>query len=209
VSGIARLTVTLQGIRPLVWRRLEVPAAFSFTELSAVILAAFGWTNSHLHEFEVGPQRIGMPDRHGGAVPIVSDPLDGVLAQVGIDLGLRVSPSLEDEAAVALSDLLHRGVRSFTFIYDFGDDWRHLVTVEELQCAEEGVSYPRLVSGRHACPPEDCGGLPGYEHLIAVLADPGCKEYAELRSWCPSFDPEELDLVAADEAVRHPTEYSG
>jgi hypothetical protein len=186
VAEIARIKVTIEGIRPPIWRRLEVPVEMSMAHLSDVILAAFGWSNSHLHEFEVGGRRIGMRDPDGD------------------------EPSLrgfEDETGVELADVLVGGARSLTYIYDFGDDWKHRLVVEEVHDADPGLAYPRCTAGRRSAPPEDCGGTWGYEHLLEVLADPGHEEYAELRERCPYFDPEEFARAAADEAVRNPPEY--
>ncbi len=116
-------------------------------------------------------------------------------------------PPLEDEARVTLAQGLASGERRLLYRYDFGDDWRHLVQVEDVREAEATLTHPRCTAGRRAAPPEDCGGVWGYRHLLEVLADPAHDEYADLRNWCPCFEPEEFDLAAADEAVRHPLEY--
>jgi hypothetical protein len=112
----------------------------------------------------------------------------------------------EDEAKVALRTVLVAKQR-ISYLYDFGDDWHHAVLIKSVLAAAKGTTYPRVIAGRRSAPPEDCGGVWGYEHLLEVLADPEHEEFAELREWCPYFAPEEFDLVAADEAVRHPPEY--
>jgi hypothetical protein len=207
---IARLKVTLEDIRPPIWRRVEVPLGLSFAQLSDVVLAAFGWTNSHLHEFELGERRIGMPDPDEwvttGPPAGASDPL---FDQLDADLraAFTAPPPLEDEATVTLAAALDGEIARFLYRYDFGDDWCHAVELEALQDADPSLAYPRCIAGQRSCPPEDCGGLPGYEHLLAVLADPSHEEHAEMRAWCPSFEPEEFDLAAADAAVRDPQSY--
>ncbi len=110
VSTIARLTVTLQGIRPLVWRRLEVPATFSFAELSAVMLTAFGWRGCHRHDFVLPDRCIGVPDREApNEKPIAVDGLADLLGQLAPELGSLVpTPSLEDEAHVTLAREIER-----------------------------------------------------------------------------------------------------
>ena len=207
---IARLKVTLQGIRPPIWRRLEVPLDFTFAQLSDVILAAFGWTNSHLHQFEVGKRTqpgqrsIGRPD------PDADDdlpPTGAKLARLFPGLAkeqawLFFPPRLEDESKVTLAAVLTSGQR-LLYLYDFGDNWRHTVLVEAIVPAGNEMFYPRVTAGRRSAPPEDSGGVWGYKHLLAVLADPGHEEYAELRDWCPYFQSEEFDLATADEVVRH------
>ena len=195
VAEIARLKVTLKGIRPPIWRRLEVPVEMSLARLSDVILAAFGWTNSHMHEFAVGQRRIGMPDADDWQPP-ARPPAAALFGR----------PPLEDEATIDLAAVLVSRLRRLTYTYDFGDNWQHLVQVEEFQHRAASRVYPRCTAGRRSAPPEDCGGVCGYEHLLAVLADHGHEEHAELRAWCPSFDPQEFDLAAADAAVRQPPE---
>lgn len=180
-QDVARLKITLQGIDPPVWRRLEMPLAISFAQLSDVIQAAFGWTNSHLDEFEVGARRIG--------VPVADD-------------WARPRACLEDEASIMLGAALAGGARRLLYRYDFGDDWEHLLEVEKVYAAVASLRYPRCTGGRRAAPPEDCGGAPGYRQLLAVLADPSHEEYVELRAWAGGFDAETFDVAAADEAVR-------
>jgi hypothetical protein len=214
MTEIARLKVTLQGIRPPIWRRLEVPVDLSMARMSDVILAAFGWSNSHLHEFEVGKRmqagrrRIGMPDLDDEDVlPPTDDELAALFPWLAAESArLYFSPPLEDEGRLRLAELLASEQR-LHYIYDFGDNWRHAVSIEAIFPAEIETAYPRVTAGRRSAPPEDCGGVSGYKHLLAVLADPGDEEYAELRQWCPCFQPEEFDLAAADEAVRHPPAY--
>jgi hypothetical protein len=205
MAEIARIKVTLKGIRPPIWRRLEVPVEMSMARLSDVVLAAFGWSNSHLHEFAVGGRRIGMPDPDDWQPPLRL--LDWPPADAALDLDLTGLPPLEDEATVDLVAALAGGLRKFTYTYDFGDDWKHLLAVEDVHAAEASHVYPRCIAGRRSAPPEDCGGVWGYEHLLEALADPGHEEHAELRERHPFFDPEEFDLAAADAALRNPPGY--
>ena len=211
---IARIKVTLRDIRPPIWRRIEVPLQLTFRDLSDVILAAFGWTNSHLHEFEIGrrhqpgQRRIGMPEAFEED-DFFAPPDDVELAEIfpGLPLGqarLLVDPPLEDERLVTLAEALNQQIKRFTYTYDFGDNWRHDLLIEALLPDAPQTAYPRVVAGRRAAPPEDCGGVWGYEQLCEVLADPSHEEYAELRDWCPHFAPEQFDLDAVDEAVRQP-----
>lgn len=83
---------------------------------------------------------------------------------------------------------------SFTYTYDFGDNWRHKVTVEKVTPADPSVTYPVCTGGRRARPPEDCGGVWGYVNVLAVLADPADEEHASMREWVGgAFDPEAFD----------------
>ena len=203
-AAVARLTVTLRGIRPLVWRRLEVPIAFSFAELSAVILTAFGWTGRHRHDFLLVDCRIGVPHRETPHdTPLAIDGLADLLGQLAPELASLVpTPPFEDERNVTLAREIERGRLRFLYHYDFADDWRHLVEVDDVAVAEPDIAYPRCLGGCRAAPPEGCGGSAGYEHFCRVLGDPHHDEFAKLRAWCPDFAPEWFDLASTDHAVR-------
>jgi hypothetical protein len=206
---VARLKVTLKGIRPPIWRRLEVPTGFTFQQLNDVIQAAFGWTNSHLHEFRIGRRRIGMPSDDDSPISQVSALIRSIRADLPPDILEAISEPLplEDEKTVTLAEAFGGAQTRLEYVYDFGDDWRHDVLVERLSDPEPGVVYPRCLTGRRSGPPEDCGGAWGYQAMLEVLADPAHERYDELRKWAPYFEPEEFDLSATDEAVRNPPEF--
>jgi hypothetical protein len=104
-----------------------------------------------------------------------------------------------EENRLTLSSLLKSGVDRFTYTYDFGDDWEHTVAIEKAQPAVDGEAYPRCVAGKGACPPEDCGGPWGYQHLLEVLADHTHPEYADQRTWVgEDFTPDHFDTVGAN-----------
>ena len=71
----------------------------------------------------------------------------------------------------------------FVYTYDFGDSWEHLITVEQVQTASAGLHYPHCTDGAGACPPEDCGGAPGYSDLKVALADPAHEEHHAMLEW--------------------------
>jgi len=79
-------------------------------------------------------------------------------------------------------------------MYDFGDGWEHLITLEKILSVQDGQTYPRCIKGKRACPPEDCGGIWGYKALLDILSDPKHEEYADRLEWLgDSFDAEEFD----------------
>lgn len=218
-AEIARLKVTLNGIRPPIWRRLEVPLDRTFREFSDVILASLGWSNTHLHQFEVGERM--QPGQRSIEMAEVRDeamddffgpPSDEKLADLFPELPLEEArllfpPAPEDDREVTLSEVVRSGER-LLYLYDFGDGWRYSVLVEAIFPAEEQTLYPRVTAGRRAAPPEDCGGVWGYEEILAALADPTEEGAAERLTWLqdqyPYYAPEEFDLKAADEHVRNP-----
>lgn len=136
-----------------------------------------GWTDSHLHQFIVGPTYYGVPH------PEFPD-------------------NTRNERSVRLDQVAAEG-GTFLYEYDFGDGWLHEIKVEKVLPAEASVRYPRCLAGKRACPPEDCGGIPGYEHLLEVLREPRHEEYEEMREWLPEgFDPEAFGLAESKNALR-------
>lgn len=178
------ITVTLLGIEPPIWRRLHVPLKTSFARLHAVLQAAFGWKDCHLHEFVVGGLSIGSTafDKEG-----LSD--HQTLDATGImlhDLRLR-----------------HRETLSFDYIYDFGDDWQHRVVVNGGLVSEEAGSASLCIAGARSAPPEDVGGPPGYEDFLAAWKSPKHPEHGAVRRWAGrSFDPERFDLEKVNKSIR-------
>ena len=176
-TQIFQLKIQLRGVRPPVWRRLLVPGEMTLAELHGVVQTAMGWSNSHLHEFEIDGERYGMPDPEGE------------------------SDEVADEARVPLLRIAGEGTR-LRYAYDFGDDWRHDVTVEKVFPPQPGTRYPSCIAGRRACPPEDVGGPWGYQDFLAAVGDPDHEEHQDWLEWVGGrFDPAEFDLAAVDKAL--------
>lgn len=179
-GSIYRFKVSIKDIRPPVWRRIEVPAEVTLAGLHDVLQTAVGWTDSHLHQFDIGGTLFGRPD-----------PDDR-------DWGL----SVRDERRVRLRDVVGVRVKRFRYEYDFGDGWEHQIAVEGILAAEPGVDYPRCTAGRRACPPEDCGGPWGYVELLAAVGDPDHSEHREMREWLhEGFDPDVFDLDSVNASL--------
>lgn len=173
---IYQLKVGLLGVKPPVWRRLEVVGGLTLAQLHEIIQAAMGWTDSHLHAFEVGADSYGTPDPDWAS-------------------------DLQDERRVRLCQLgLSAGSR-FRYTYDFGDDWQHDVLVEQIAAPDPAIAYPRCTGGRRACPPEDCGGPWGYAELLEVLSNPDHAEYEDRVEWlgvefdADAFDQDEVNYL--------------
>ncbi|OLZ53800.1 hypothetical protein BS329_11190 [Amycolatopsis coloradensis] len=176
---IYQVKITLLNIEGLpVWRRVLVPAAIRLDRLHAVVQAAMGWENYHLHYFLDGQTHYGEAD-----------------------------PELQyrDERQVRLDELVKPGGR-LLYTYDFGDGWDHEILVEEATAATADGHYPRCVAGQAACPPEDVGGTGGYARLIQILGDPRHEEHQDVLHWLgledPSrFDPAGFDLDEANQSL--------
>lgn len=174
-----QLKVTLHDTKPPIWRRVLIDRASTLDQVHEVIQAAFGWWNYHLHEFEIGDMRYGVPDPDEGW-----------------------GPPTNDESKVRLDSVVKKGSK-FEYVYDFGDWWRHKIVVEGVLPADSTTTVPTCVDGRRACPPEDCGGTWGYDDLLAILADPTHPEHDERVEWIGRpFDPELFDASDFDENLR-------
>lgn len=165
---VHQLRVAINEIDPPIWRRLQVPSRTTLAELHSVIQAAFGWWDYHLHDFNIRDVRYGTDDGEGWDAPV-------------------------DERRARLDPLASPG-ESFTYTYDFGDFWQHSVEVEEVLAADPDQSYPRLVDGARARPPEDCGGPGGYAGVLEAVADPAHEEHESMLEWLGGpYDPEYFD----------------
>lgn len=163
---VIRFKITLKDVRPSIWRRIEVPARYTFWDLHVAIQDAMGWLDCHLHVFRVPNARktlneIGIPD---------DDAFEG-------------DPVILPGWQVRVADhLTHVGERA-EYEYDFGDSWMHELRLESIGLRASRVKYPRCVAGAGRCPPEDCGGPHGYEELLATIRDPRHEEYASMLEW--------------------------
>ncbi|MDA1299462.1 MAG: plasmid pRiA4b ORF-3 family protein [Proteobacteria bacterium] len=178
-------TVTLLQTKPTVWRRIQVPEKYSFWDLHVAIQDSMGWLDCHLHAFRFG--KVGTTEEIG--IPVDEGFSD-----------LETLPGWE----IPIKDHFEIGT-SCTYEYDFGDGWIHEVTLQGVVLAEKGKRYPICLDGAMACPPEDCGGIGGYYHLIEVFADPDDEEYEELLSWLGRpFDAKAFDssLVRFDNPTK-------
>ena len=173
---VVQIKVKLLGVtKPPVWRRLQVHADTRLDELHAILVAALGWQDSHMHCFTSGAEEFGEPN-----------------------------PDLDftDERRVSLAEVIDGAGDRLGYTYDFGDNWEHEIVVEEVLQADRDTHYPILLAAKGACPPEDCGGPWGYAELKEILADPTHERHEEMLEWLglddhTGFDPA---AVAADDA---------
>ncbi len=171
VQAIARLKITLDDVEPKVLRRIEVPLTLKLDRLHLVIQAAMGWSNYHLYEIRAGGTGWGEPDPDG----IYDGPLDAKK--------VRLLDVLEDT-----------GAKSFKYLYDFGDGWKHTVKIERIGDPVPGVLYPALLQVEGRCPPEDSGGPWGYADFLEAFADPDHERHGEMIEWIG----EDFDAIAVD-----------
>ena len=174
--------LAMQDIKPLIWRRIRVDGRIRLDALHHVLQAAMGWTDSHLHSFEIGEKHYGVPD------PEYED-----------------ADQLLDEKKYRINQLLDVG-DTCIYLYDFGDSWNHRITVEtieDIDGANSGSRNAWVESGAQACPPEDAGGARGYQESIDSLEnEPYSDEAKQFREWAGlDFDPDRFDRHAANAAI--------
>ena len=180
MSTVYQLKVTLDDTKPPIWRRVLTPDMTTMGQLHTILQTVMGWENNHLHIFTINGQRYGDPEED--------------------ETGLMET---KNETRFKLNQLVHSQGVKFRYAYDFGDGWEHTILVEKILPAEKGVHYPVCVSGKRACPPEDVGGVWGYEDFLKAIADPNHEEYDECLEWVGgTFDPEAFDLEAVNESLQ-------
>ena len=185
-SSVMRFRISLVGIKPTVWRIIDIPVDHTFWDLHVAIQDAMGWLDRHLHVFELG--------------------LDGARARERLGLSLaEFGDGIHPDWAVRVADRLAQPGDAVIYTYDFGDDWRHAVELVETSSEEPTGYLPRCVDGERGCPPDDCGGEPGYEELVEVMSDSEHEAHADMAAWLQRhpggywpFDPEAFDPASVE-----------
>ena len=171
IEPIARIPIELQEIEPKVWRRVDVPLSSTLLALHDFIQFAFRWTDSHLFEFEIGDRRYGQPEYDRYA-----------------------DERLYKAASIQLKTVVDRGVEQFLYVYDFGDNWRHDLFIEEVRAGEPDVDYPVFVAGERRGPPEDVGSVTGFMEFLEASSNPLHKEHEAVVRWYGRrFEPDDID----------------
>jgi hypothetical protein len=166
-----QLKISLVGAKPPIWRRLLIAGSTPLPLVHEAIQVAMGWTNSHLHQF-------------------VADGIVYGMADDGLDFGETL-----DESRYKLSQLLRHEQDSLIYEYDFGDDWRHKVTLEKIALVGADAQLPLCLGGKRACPPEDVGGIWGYRDFLDAIADPQHPQHEGYLEWVgDAFDPGAFDI---------------
>jgi hypothetical protein len=172
LKTIYQIKVTLKGTMPPIWRRFLTHRDIDLDKFHLILQSVMGWTNSHLHQFSSGSTIYSTPDD---------------------DFYFEMES--EDESKYKLSDLLKKEKDWITYEYDFGDGWEHTILLEKILDYDDKLKIPKCIKGKRACPPEDCGGVWGYQNLLGVISNALHPEYEEMLEWLGGeFDPEEFDI---------------
>jgi len=189
-NRVYQFRIKLEDIEPSIWRVIQVPEAYTFWDLHVAIQDAMGWHDCHLHEFF----------------------LIKPLTKEKIRIGIPPEEFLEDETIPGwkemIADYFSMIYQTAVYTYDFGDNWQHTILLEKILPKEEKQVYPRCIDGKRACPPEDCGSIPGYEDILQILDNPEDEEYEETIQWLGGqydpeyFEPAEVQFDDPDERFK-------
>jgi hypothetical protein len=181
--SIFQLKITLEDIRPPIWRRVLVASTMKLDELHSVIQAVMPWLNCHLHSFEKSGEASYMP-------------------LMPEDAFFGFGTPAKDEAKFKISQVLTHEKGWIRYTYDMGDSWQHKIVLEKILAPDPKLKYPICVKGKRACPPEDCGGAWSYMELLEILSDPSHPSYPEMMEYYgESIDAEAFDLAEINESL--------
>ncbi|MBI5232762.1 MAG: plasmid pRiA4b ORF-3 family protein [Deltaproteobacteria bacterium] len=175
---VYQFKVSLKNISPPIWRRIQVPGTYTFWDLHVAIQDVMGWEDYHLHLFKiVNPataekERIGIPDEE-------------------FDIDYKTLPGWKRRIARYFSI----DNPEAEYVYDFGDNWKHEIEMEDILQRKKDVKYPVCIAGKRACPPEDCGSIWGYQDFLEIIMNPSHERHEEMLRWVGGrFDPECFDV---------------
>lgn len=177
MDDIIQLKITLNDSNPPIWRRVLVEKSSTFLKLHHIIQDTMGWTNTHLHEFDIN----------------------------GKSISERSEMSEDDDidaSTVTLESLIKKPKEKFIYSYDFGDDWEHQILVEKFLPRDAKIKYPTCIDGELNCPPEDCGGVWGFENILEIIKNKKHPEYEDTLDWIgEDYDPAYFDKKEINAAL--------
>ena len=169
-NRIYQIKVSLRGLRPTIWRRILVPSTMTLAQLHDTIQIAMGWSDAHLHQFVVNDDYFGIPDS-------------------------EFPDDTKNENFYKLYQILRKEKDYLLYEYDICDSWEHKVVLEKVFPLQKDIPLPQCIKGQRACPPEDCGGIWGYQDFLYAILEPCHPEHKDMLEWIGgSFDAEFFDI---------------
>jgi hypothetical protein len=182
IKMIYQIKISLSNIKPEIWRRVYVDPETSLYYLHHIIQIVMGWENYHLYEFQLNRKRYGNRD-------------------------LLEDGSVFDDRSTPLSYVLTEAKDSISYLYDFGDSWKHSLKLEKISEPAKVLS-PKCIDGKLNTPPEDCGGVPGFYHFIEIMSNRKHPEFKSTRKWYGGdYNPEFIDLDAINADLENLEDY--
>lgn len=178
---VYQLKVTLEGIRPPIWRRIQVRGDISLFKLHKILQEVMGWSDYHLHRFIID----------GESYSVISREAD------------MLGDDFKNEKRFKLSKVIPGEKFKFVYEYDFGDSWYHEILVEKIFEPDEELKHPVCLKGKRSAPPEDCGGDSGYYHLLEALKDINHPDHNDMLEWLGGeYDPEYFNVDEVNERLK-------
>ena len=177
-TEIATLRIELKDSNPPIWRVVEVPTSITLKVLHDIVQVTMGWLDYHLWELVIDGQSYGLPmDEDWGTAP------------------RKVA------SRTRLREVISPATTRIDYTYDFGDNWEHSLIVSDVRRGQPDTAYPRFIAGERDCPPEDCGGIPGFYEMLEAKTDPNPPDHAEITEWLDGYDPHELEVFPIQVAL--------
>ncbi len=162
-SVVYQFKISLLGIEPNIWRRIQVHNDYSFWDLHVAIQDSMGWYDCHLHSFNLYK--------------------DDKVKRVELGIPGDMAEDVIADWEYPLTNYFVNEGEKVEYHYDFGDDWYHEIVFEGIKKKIKSLKYPKCIDGERACPPEDCGGISGYYDLLKTLRVGKGKKYLEIVNW--------------------------
>lgn len=178
MSNIYQFKISLKGSKPIISRTILVESNRTFYEFHHIIQIAMGWINYHLFQFMAKGN-------------CISDP------------SMVDYKDIIDSKEIRLNEIFTEEGEKIEYEYDFGDGWKHIIKLEKIVLIKLNNIYPVCIRGKRRCPPEDCGGIWGYQNLIEVMGNKKHPDYKEMKEWLGGeFDPEEFNIEEINEELK-------
>lgn len=181
IRSVYELEIGLRDVSPRIYRRFCVRSDSHLPAFHVIIQIVMGWQNCHLHEFQAGNSRYGVPDEDFPDM------------------------SIKDEQKVRISRLLKKPGDSIKYVYDYGDDWFHDIELVSISDWIPDISItPVCLDGKRACPPEDVGGPPGFAGFLEAISNPSYEDRTRFKEWIGGdYDPGVFDINVANVLLGH------
>lgn len=174
------IIISLDGIEPKIWRKINVPSDYILNDLHHVIQIAMGWTNSHLYNFTIGRKEYTLT-HYANELKKFHDSEKFKLYQIKQD--------------------------TFKYLYDLGDYWEHTIKVVD-RPLDINLDHAECIAGELRCPPEDVGGTRGFKEFSASMLDPDHPEREENITWFgKEFDFTSVDFRSINYRLKNIYDY--
>ena len=188
---VYQIKCKLLHTKPAVFRTLLVDSTVSFYELHHILQIAMGWFNYHLFNFRYHDYYLELPNEE--------DEMYNDFSRFQ-----KVDPR-----TITVKEFFISIKSKIIYTYDFGDSWVHEIELQKMIEPDASMQLPLCVKGKYACPPEDCGSIPGYYNLIEIMKKPRHSEYKDYINWLGGepYDMAAFDINLVNEELQHLKEY--